>query len=190
MSRFPICAHSWAITPSSSNLSNFLIMPRVRAIDASRGVRPVANAFDESSSMIYTCGVGKPAASAIFSTLWKTSRYCVSVSCISCAPTAANIIESPNAHDMPIHIKHPTSVGTATVTVVLIASFIGTTHQVNKNTSAININGNSATKMVVFILFWRIWSYTVFVRDIKSLSHMLLWNISQIMSWKIFYILL
>ena len=52
MSRLPMCAISWAITPDNSVLSNFLIMPRVRATDASRGVRPVAKAFKALSSII------------------------------------------------------------------------------------------------------------------------------------------
>ncbi len=118
MSRLPMCAISWAITPDSSVLSSLLIMPRVRATDASRGVRPVANAFRALSSIIYTRGVGRPAASATFSTLRKISRYSGSLDDISWACAAFSIIESPKAHDISIQIMHIVIVGIATAAVV------------------------------------------------------------------------
>ena len=161
MSRLPICAISWAITPSSSNLFSFLIIPRVSATDASRGVRPVANAFIESSSMIYTRGRGSPAAIATFSTLRKISRFSASVSKISCACAEFSIIESPNAHDISSHTAHAINVGIATRTAVSIAICAGATIHVNRNISAIKINGKQITSNMVFILLLRIWSYTV-----------------------------
>ena len=121
MSRLPMCAISCAITPSNSSLSRRFMMPRVRAIDASRGLRPVANAFNESSSMIYTRGVGRPAAKAMFSTLRNISRYSSVVSCISWAFDAPRIIASPNAQDISIHIAHAINVGIATDMVVEVA---------------------------------------------------------------------
>ncbi len=118
MSRLPMCAISCAMTPDNSDLSNLLIMPRVNATDASCGVRPVANAFSPLSSIIYTRGVGRPAASATFSTLRKISRYSGSLGDISWACVAFSIIESPNAHDISIQTAHIIIVGMATAAVV------------------------------------------------------------------------
>lgn len=158
MSRLPICAISCAITPDSSLRSSFFIMPWVSATDASRGVRPVAKAFSELSSMIYTRGVGRPAARATFSTMRYISRCSLLSGDISCACAAPSIIESPNAHDINIHTKHTIIVGVATAIVVSMADSIGDTSHVNKNTRAMNINGNNNTSNAVLILLLRIWS--------------------------------
>jgi hypothetical protein len=48
---------------------------------------------------------------------------------------------------------HAINVGIATDIAVFSASFAGTTHHVNKNTNAIKIMGNKATKTAVLILF-------------------------------------
>ena len=158
MSRLPMCAISCAITPRNSAGVRLFIIPRVNATDASRGVRPVANAFIELSLIIYMRGVGKPAAKAVFSTKWKILRYCLSVSEISCAPAMFNIIVSPKAHDISIQIAHMANVGIATDMVVFIASSIGATNQVNRNINAAKMHGNNATKNMVFMLLLCIWS--------------------------------
>ena len=153
ISRLAMCAISCAITPRNSAGDNFLIMPRVKATDASFGVRPVANAFNDSSSMIYTRGVGIPAAKAVFSTKRNISRFCGSWLFISWAFATFKIIESPNDHEIIIQIAHIPSVGIATVVVVCMASLSGATNQVNKNTNPINIHGNNVTSNAVFMLF-------------------------------------
>lgn len=156
MSRLPICAISCAITPRNSAGDSFLIMPCVNAMDASRGVRPVAKAFSDSSGIMYTRGVGRPAAKAVFSTARKISRFCLSVGDISYAPAVCNIMLSPNAHDITIQIAHIIRVGTATEIVVFIAFGIGVTAHVNKKTKPIKMHGNITTSNAVVILLWRI----------------------------------
>ena len=131
------------------------MIPRVNATDASRGVRPVANAFSESSFIIYTRGVGRPAANATFSTLRNISRCSALSGFISVAPTLFSIIASPNAHDINNHIAHAINVGIATDIVTSIACSSGVTIQVNKNINAIKISGNSATSIIVLMLLLR-----------------------------------
>ena len=51
MSRFEICASSWAMTPRSSSGESSFMIPRVTATAEFFGLRPVANAFG------WSCGI-------------------------------------------------------------------------------------------------------------------------------------
>ena len=62
MSKLRTWLSSWAMTPWSSSRSSFCSRPEVMATDACPGSRPVANALGAVSSMRYTRGIGRPAA--------------------------------------------------------------------------------------------------------------------------------
>jgi hypothetical protein len=61
VSRFLICASSWATTPATSSRLMLSRSPRVTATAALSGLRPVANALGWSDSMMYSFGIGRPA---------------------------------------------------------------------------------------------------------------------------------
>ena len=62
ISKFAIWDISWAITPSSSCLSNFSRQPEVTQMTACSGLLPDANAFICFDSITYSLGIGKPDA--------------------------------------------------------------------------------------------------------------------------------
>ncbi len=61
VSRFLMCASSWATTPAISSRSMSSIAPCVNATAAFRGLRPVAKAFGAACGHRYTFGIGRPA---------------------------------------------------------------------------------------------------------------------------------
>ena len=64
VSRLPTCAISWAMTPASSSRVSMWRMPVVTATAAFCGLRPVAKALGEGSSISYTLGIGMFASRA------------------------------------------------------------------------------------------------------------------------------
>jgi hypothetical protein len=69
MSRFLMCASSWATTPSTSSSLISSRSPRVTATAECDGLRPVANAFGACSGRTYSFGLGRPARATSRSTI-------------------------------------------------------------------------------------------------------------------------
>ena len=102
-SRFLMWLISCATTPCSSSRSSASSRPRVTAIEACPGPRPVANALGSGSATIYTAGRGSPAAIAISSTTlssWRSLSLSASFAvaatrAIGFAPVARSTARSP-----------------------------------------------------------------------------------------------
>jgi long-chain acyl-CoA synthetase len=84
MSRFLMCASSWAITPSSSSPPITPSSPSVTHTTACAGLRPVANALGCGCGAIATVGIGSPARWRSRSTMRYSSGASASVT--TCAP--------------------------------------------------------------------------------------------------------
>ena len=99
----------------------------------------------------------------MFSTLRNISRLDLSSGLISVASAIFNIIESPNAHYISIQIANSINIGPEIAVAVVRASVNGASNDSVAVNSATNDSGNNANNNIVFILFVRIWSYTVFI---------------------------
>ena len=76
MSRLRTWLISCASTPRISRALQRLRIPVVQQTAAWAGLRPVAKAFGEGSSLMYTRGLGMPAAAASSATIWCSSGAC------------------------------------------------------------------------------------------------------------------
>jgi hypothetical protein len=74
-----MCVNSWAITASSCSLVRWLTSQRVRTIRDWWGIRPRANAFSASSSIIHNLGTGSQREIQSDSRITGTSRQSASV---------------------------------------------------------------------------------------------------------------